>query len=167
VSLLSLAQLADKERGGAWTRLLLQAGGYRHVRVCGPLEARPLLLQIFPAADCVLTKRRSVLHFKGRWDRPLAEIGRAANAGRVAAVVAFSRAAVLGIAWLLKRAGLRVACLYGSLPPETRLQEMQRCRDGQVDCVVCTDVIGHGVSKLPPPALAPPPPPALALLRLA
>src|SRR6188508_1083949 len=40
----------DPERGSAWTRLLL-AGEYRDILVLGALDAEPLVLEAFPAAE--------------------------------------------------------------------------------------------------------------------
>jgi len=64
------------------------------------------------------------------------------------AVVAYSRRTVLYLAKeLTKRYGAnRVAVLYGAMPLDSRLAELQRLREGEAELLVCTDVIGHGLN---------------------
>lgn len=149
----------DPARGHAWTRLLLaaRAGMYRHVRICGPPEAAKLLRTIFEvqlasaAFRIHAMVRRSRLVFVGdvSADRcSLAEcLRRICNKQkRFAAIVAFSRSAVLSLAGAAKAAGLRTTAIFGKLPPEARRRQLEDARAGNLDVIVTTDVIGHGVN---------------------
>ncbi|KAJ8612545.1 hypothetical protein CTAYLR_003721 [Chrysophaeum taylorii] len=140
--------LQDSKRGFAWTRLVVAVGrgDWHYARFCGAGECRELLEVAVPGI-CVVEKTRfSRLSFGGRWSRPLAELKRDDDDDRVSAIASFSRASALAVAAACRREGLRVACLYGSLPPRTRLNEISRVRRGEVDVVSCTDVIGHGLN---------------------
>ena len=62
-------------------------------------------------------------------------------------VVAFSRKAVYAAAAELDqhRPG-KVGVLYGALPPATRREVIERFTSGELDVLVTTDVIGHGIN---------------------
>jgi ATP-dependent RNA helicase SUPV3L1/SUV3 len=62
-------------------------------------------------------------------------------------VVAFSRKAVYAVAAALnpKRPG-KVGVLYGALPPATRRAVIDRFSRGELEVLVTTDVIGHGIN---------------------
>ena len=144
--------LVNEDRGHAWTRLLVLADRWRHVRICGPIEAEPLLRKVFAerAAGVTFEVRRTArlsrLVFGGEWSAPLAQLV-TPGCGRTVAIVAFTKAAVLGVAYIVKRQhGLRVAALYGAQPPETRVEILRQVSAGEVDVVVTTDVIGHGIN---------------------
>ena len=53
--------LVNEDRGHAWTRLLVLADRWRHVRICGPIEAEPLLRKVFAerAAGVTFEVRRT------------------------------------------------------------------------------------------------------------
>src|SRR5689334_3424536 len=128
----------DPERGSAWTRLLL-AGDYRHILVLGALDAEPLVLEAFPAAEIKVFERILPLEFVG------ARSLRGLTPGTV--VVAFSRRAVLALAGEINRLRPdRVAVLYGAMPLASRREEIDRFLEGDADITVATDVLGHGVN---------------------
>jgi ATP-dependent RNA helicase SUPV3L1/SUV3 len=128
----------DPERGSAWTRLLL-AGEYRDILVLGALDAEPLVLEAFPAAEIKVFERILPLEFVG--ERSL----RGLTPGTV--VVAFSRRAVLALAGEINRLHPgRVSVLYGAMPLSSRREEIDRFLSGRSDVTVATDVLGHGVN---------------------
>ncbi len=128
----------DPERGSAWTRLLL-AGDYRHILVLGALDAEPLVLRAFPAAEIKVFERMLPLEFVG--ERSL----RGLTPGTV--VVAFSRKAVLALAGEINRLHPnKVSVLYGAMPLSSRREEIDRFLSGASDVTVATDVLGHGVN---------------------
>ena len=128
----------DPERGSAWTRLLL-AGNYREILLLGALDAEPLVLHAFPAAEVKVFERILPLEFVG--ERSL----RGLTPGTV--VVAFSRKAVLALAGEINRLHPdRVSVLYGAMPLSSRREEIDRFLSGRSDVTVATDVLGHGVN---------------------
>ncbi|KAH8070524.1 hypothetical protein JL721_4917 [Aureococcus anophagefferens] len=115
----------DGWRGHAWTRLLMAAksGRYRHVRVCGPVEALPLLERVFEAnvADGTFevdrTARRSRLTFEGDVGDLTSFLRARVAERRFVAVVAFSRSSVLALAARRRpRAGARRGRGRGDAP---------------------------------------------------
>lgn len=144
---------ADPQRGHAWTRLLMAArsGRYKHVRICGPVQAEPLLKRVFEkCSDAVTvhrTHRRSRLAFE---KDPIVDFAaflqQAKYEKRFVAIVAFSRAAVLSLAGAARKAGARASVIFGKLPPEARRKQLDDALSGRLDVLVCTDVIGHGIN---------------------
>jgi ATP-dependent RNA helicase SUPV3L1/SUV3 len=132
--------LADEDRGHAWTRLLL-GGAHTDVHVCAAPEAEDLLRKLFaPGTD--ITVLRHARH--GTLSR--ADEFRAATLPSASAVVAFSRKAVLALHRELLEAGRSATVLYGAMPPAARREQIRRLSEGEVDVIVTTDVIGHGVN---------------------
>jgi len=128
---------SDRDRGAAWTRLML-GGEYRHVRLVGAPDALPLVRSAFPEAEIVIHERLCPLE--------LVPPVRIDNVPERAVVVVFSRKAVFHMAGLLQRAHRRPAVLYGAMPPIARRSEMARFVSGEADVMVATDVIGHGIN---------------------
>jgi len=65
---------------------------------------------------------------------------------RRVAIIAFSRNAVLSLAAASQKAGVRASALFGKLPPEARRSQLEAARRGELDVMVTTDVIGHGLN---------------------
>lgn len=131
----------DDARGHHWTRLAL-TGAYEHVHVISAAEAAPALTGLLADAEdleVVEHRRLSALHEVG------AVRGKDVESGTL--VVAFSRKAVYAVAGALSRwhAG-RVGVLYGALPPATRRAVIDSFTRGDLDVLVTTDVIGHGIN---------------------
>lgn len=61
-------------------------------------------------------------------------------------VVAFTRKDVLNIAAQLRKRGLSVSVIYGSLSPEVRRKQSELFLNGTHDVVVATDAIGMGLN---------------------
>jgi len=131
--------VGDPERGPAWTALL--QGDYREVHVTGSRAVRPVLEAVYANAgtcsvhDCT---RLSTLTYAGR--KPPGSIPKRS------AVIAFSEKAVQAIAGELREHGHQVGMLYGALPPGTRREQVTKLIAGELDVIVTTDVIGHGVN---------------------
>ncbi len=129
--------LRDAERGPAWTRLFTQCR-YDQVSVIAAAETEQLLRSIQPAIEIVTHRRLGEIVFRGS-----AKIDDLVP-GDV--VVAFSRAAVLSLARRISEEGFKVGALYGSLPPAARFDQIQRFERGDLEVIVATDAIGHGVN---------------------
>ncbi|KAH8064136.1 hypothetical protein JL720_12932 [Aureococcus anophagefferens] len=139
----------DGWRGHAWTRLLMAAksGRYRHVRVCGPVEALPLLERVFEAnvADGTFevdrTARRSRLTFEGDvGDLTSFLASREKRRRRRLQPVVRPGAGGCGAGRGRARVGhLRQAAAGGAAVPARGARR-------HADVIVCTDVIGHGIN---------------------
>ncbi|MEO3785554.1 DUF6397 family protein [Actinocorallia sp. B10E7] len=132
--------LADESRGHAWTRLLLN-GSHTDVHVCAAPEAEGLLREFFAAGTDITVVRHTRHGVLGR-----AREFQAATLPSASAVVAFSRKAVLALHRELLEAGRSATVLYGAMPPAARREQIRRLSEGEVDVIVTTDVIGHGVN---------------------
>jgi ATP-dependent RNA helicase SUPV3L1/SUV3 len=134
--------VADPDRGHHWARLLL-TGDYREMHLISAAEAYLLLKPLVADAKHVTVvnhKRLSRLDVLRAPVRP--------NGVRPQTlVVAFSRKAVYAVAAELDqhRPG-KVGVLYGALPPATRREVIERFTSGELEVLVTTDVIGHGIN---------------------
>jgi ATP-dependent RNA helicase SUPV3L1/SUV3 len=134
--------IADPERGHSWARLLL-TGEYREMHLVSAAEAHPLLAPLVTDAGSV-----DVVHHQrlSRLDVLRAPV-RTTGVRPQTLVVAFSRKTVYAVAAELDRHRPgRVGVLYGALPPATRREVIERFTTGEVDVLVTTDVIGHGIN---------------------
>src|SRR4051812_30780568 len=134
--------VADPDRGHHWARLVL-TGDYREMHLISAAEAYLLLKPL--VADA---KRVTVVNHKrlSRLDVLSAPV-RAAGVRPQTLVVAFSRKTVYAVAAALDphRPG-KVGVLYGALPPATRREVIDRFTSGELEVLVTTDVIGHGIN---------------------
>lgn len=128
----------DRERGWAWTRLMLGAT-YRHIRIVGAPDALPLVKAAFPQTEisyrdrlCPLEVQEKAFKLDSIPDRSV--------------VVTFSRKAVYHLAGLIQSRGRSTAVIYGAMPPEVRRHEIGRFISGEAQVIVATDVIGHGIN---------------------
>lgn len=129
---------ADQDRGWAWTRLLAGAE-VDELYVTGEVGAAPLVKAVLGAdVEIVYCERLCPL----RLGKPL----KLTDVPGRSVVVAFSRKAVLHLAGLLSNSGRKSGVLYGALPPEVRREQVRRFVDGDLEVLVATDVIGHGVN---------------------
>jgi len=131
--------VGDPERGPAWTALL--QGDYREVHIAGSRAVRPVLEAVYAnAGTCSV-------HDCARLSR-LTYVGPSSPASipKRSAVIAFSEKAVQAIAGELREHGHQVGMLYGALPPGTRRDQVTKLIAGELDVIVTTDVIGHGVN---------------------
>jgi ATP-dependent RNA helicase SUPV3L1/SUV3 len=134
--------VADPDRGHHWARLLL-TGEYPEMHLISAAEALLLLRPLVADAKnttIVNHKRLSRLDLLKTPVRPTAVRPQTL-------VVAFSRKAVYAVAAALDpaRPG-KVGVLYGALPPATRREVIDRFIRGELEVLVTTDVIGHGIN---------------------
>src|SRR3954466_7307945 len=134
--------VADPDRGHHWARLVL-TGNYREMHLISAAEAYLLLKPLVSDA-----KKITVVNHKrlSRLDVLRAPV-RPNRVRPQTLVVAFSRKAVYAVAAALapKRPG-KVGVLYGALPPATRRDVIDRFTRGELEVLVTTDVIGHGIN---------------------
>lgn len=135
--------LADKDRGNAWTRCLLGLEA-KDIIVVGSLDSKDLILQIAElCGDNIIElefNRLSPLEI----EEETLEI-EDLNTGD--ALIAFSRKDVHKIAeYLQVNENKKVSIIYGSLPPEVKIEESRRFNEGETDLLVSTDAIGYGLN---------------------
>ncbi|TXH11037.1 MAG: hypothetical protein E6R04_03595 [Spirochaetes bacterium] len=133
---------ADDSRGKHWTELLMFSD-FRDTVVLGPSECENLLVSVFPD----LPENSIVVTHHAR-KTPLEYIGQLTvkDIGPRTAVVAFSRRKVTEIVDSLRRNGITALPMYGALPLKVRKDHVSKFISGDVDVIVTTDVIGHGVN---------------------
>ncbi|MGW3565485.1 DUF6397 family protein [Streptomyces sp. NPDC000941] len=132
--------LLDDGRGHSWTRLLL-SGAHDDVHIAAAPETEALLRKMFAPDAAVSVVRHARAGALTRADAFLA-----ATLPQGSAVVAFSRKAVLALHRELVEMNRSTTVLYGAMPPATRREQIRRLAEGEVDVIVTTDVIGHGVN---------------------
>ncbi|MEI4272886.1 helicase-related protein [Klenkia sp. LSe6-5] len=134
--------VADPDRGHHWARLLL-TGEYREMHLISAAEALLLLKPLVADAEQVVVVNHKRL---SRLDVLPAPV-KPAQVRAQTLVVAFSRRTVYSVAAQLDphRRG-KVGVLYGALPPATRRDVIARFTRGELEVLVTTDVIGHGIN---------------------
>lgn len=134
--------VTDPDRGHHWARLLL-TGEYRTMHLIAAAEAYLVLKPLVSDAEHVEVVNHKRL---SRLDVLRAPVRTDAVRPQTL-VVAFSRKAVYAAAAELDqhRPG-KVGVLYGALPPATRREVIERFTSGELDVLVTTDVIGHGIN---------------------
>ena len=142
-----IQMIADPERGNAWTTALLGVQA-KEIHLCGEDRTVSLL-----QALCASIGDKCIVH---RYERlsPLDTMNSAIEGDynklqKGDAIVAFSRLSL----HVLKRnietkTGRRCAIIYGSLPPEVRVQQAALFNDpnNDYDFVVASDAIGMGLN---------------------
>jgi ATP-dependent RNA helicase SUPV3L1/SUV3 len=134
--------VADPDRGHHWARLLL-TGEYREMHLISAAEAYLLLKPLVVDAEHVEVVNHKRLSRLDVLRAPVKPTGVRPQT----LVVAFSRKTVYAVAAQLdqQRPG-KVGVLYGALPPATRREVIERFTTGELDVLVTTDVIGHGIN---------------------
>jgi ATP-dependent RNA helicase SUPV3L1/SUV3 len=134
--------VADPDRGHHWARLLL-TGEYREMHLISAAEAYLLLKPLVADAEQVEVVNHKRLSRLDVLRAPIKPTGVRPQT----LVVAFSRKTVYAVAAQLdqQRPG-KVGVLYCALPPATRREVIERFTTGELDVLVTTDVIGHGIN---------------------
>lgn len=134
--------LKDNSRGWAWTAALTGVPA-KQVFAVGSKEALEMTVQLFK----YLKEDYSIIELERK--TPLVLLKDPVTVYDVKKhdiVVAFTRKDVLNIAAQLRKRGLNVSAIYGSLSPEVRRKQSQLFLDGTHDVVVATDAIGMGLN---------------------
>jgi ATP-dependent RNA helicase SUPV3L1/SUV3 len=142
-----IQMLGDADRGNAWTTALLGVRA-KEVHVCGEERAVNLVKTI-----CASIGDKCVVH---RYERlsPLETMNKSVNNDysklrKGDAIVAFSRLSLHALKRKIEsHTGRRCAIVYGSLPPEVRVQQAALFNDpdNDYDFIVASDAIGMGLN---------------------
>lgn len=134
--------LKDNSRGWAWTAALTGVPA-KQVFAVGSKEALEMTVQLYK----YLKEDYSIVELERK--TPLILLKDPVTVYDVKKhdiVVAFTRKEVLNIAAQLRKRGLNVSAIYGSLSPEVRRKQSELFLDGTHDVVVATDAIGMGLN---------------------
>ncbi|MBQ6373460.1 MAG: helicase, partial [Clostridia bacterium] len=135
--------IADRDRGGAWTAAILGLCA-DEIHACASPDAEALLVRIIQSCGDELTivrhRRMTPLVVEKEGFRFPASVRRGD------ALIVFSKARVHAVAAELRRAGFRVALIYGALPPDVRRDQAVRFQQGDAEVVVSTDAIAMGMN---------------------
>lgn len=142
-----IQMISDPERGSAWTNALLGVQA-KEVHVCGEERTVKLIQSI-----CASIGDECIVH---RYERltPLKTMDRAldndySRLEKGDAVVAFNRLSLHALKRNIEKyTGRRCAIIYGSLPPEVRVQQAALFNepDNDYDFIVASDAIGMGLN---------------------
>lgn len=140
-----IQMMADPERGWAWTNALLGARA-RELHICGEKSSLPLIQKLVKLTGDKLTindyKRLGKLVVE---DHVIGDNLKGLRKGDC--VIAFSKKTILDMKLKIeKMTDFKVAVIYGSLPPETRVQQAILFNNGEYDILVASDAIGMGLN---------------------
>ncbi|CAI4053521.1 hypothetical protein SKDZ_16G2380 [Saccharomyces kudriavzevii ZP591] len=140
-----IQMMSDVDRGWAWTNALLGVVS-KEVHLCGEKSVLPLVKSIVKMTGDKLTineyERLGKLTVE---DKPVVDGIKGLRKGDC--VVAFSKKKILDLKLKIEKdTSLKVAVIYGSLPPETRVQQASLFNKGEYDVMVASDAIGMGLN---------------------
>ncbi|CAI4036843.1 hypothetical protein SMKI_16G1410 [Saccharomyces mikatae IFO 1815] len=140
-----IQMMSDVDRGWAWTNALLGVVS-KEVHLCGEKSVLPLIKSIVKMTGDKLTineyERLGKLSVEGK---PVKDGIKGLRKGDC--VVAFSKKKILDLKLKIEKdTNLKVAVIYGSLPPETRVQQASLFNNGEYDIMVASDAIGMGLN---------------------
>lgn len=135
--------LSDEERGGAWTAAILgiQAD---IIHICSANSASEILLNLIAYCDDsyeIIQHERFVplVLDENEFSFPL-------TVKKHDALIVFSKKNVLFVAAELQKNNWKVSIIYGALPYESRIKEVERFINEETDVIVSTDAIGMGMN---------------------
>ncbi len=135
--------IGEEQRGGAWTRAILGVCA-DEVHICSDESCVDLITAIIE--ECGDTwetrhnKRAVPLSFDSRrfvFPQSVEEKD---------ALIVFSKQSVIAVTAELQRNGIKASMIYGNLPYDVRMNEVQRFVNGETKVVVATDAIGMGLN---------------------
>ena len=140
-----IQMMGDSDRGWAWTNALL-GSITREVHLCGEKSALPLVRKIVEMTgdELIINEYERLGELKIE-ESPLKNGLKGLRKGDC--VIAFSKKKILDLKLKIeKQTDLKVAVVYGSLPPETRIQQANMFNEGEYDVLVASDAVGMGLN---------------------
>ncbi|CEP61975.1 ATP-dependent RNA helicase SUV3 LALA0_S04e04896g [Lachancea lanzarotensis] len=140
-----IQMMGDLDRGWAWTNALLGSIA-REVHLCGEKSALPLVEKIVRMTGDELVVNEYERLGELRLDENSLK-GGLKGLRKGDCVVAFSKKKILDLKLKIEKVtNLKVAVIYGSLPPETRIQQANMFNSGEYDVLVASDAVGMGLN---------------------
>lgn len=140
-----IQMMSDIDRGWAWTNALLGVQA-KEIHCCGEQSAVPLIKRIseMTGDKFTINEYTRMGHLQVE-DSPLENGFKSLRKGDC--VVAFSKKSILDLKLEIeKKTPFKVAVIYGSLPPETRVKQAALFNSGEYDILVASDAIGMGLN---------------------
>lgn len=140
-----IQMIADETRGSSWTNALLGVQA-KEIHLCGEPSVLPLIKKVVAMTGDFLTVNN--------YDRlgklvmqPKSINNNFKKLKKGDCLVAFSKRQILTLKLKVqKETNLKAAVIYGSLPPETRLQQAKLFNNGHYDILIASDAIGMGLN---------------------
>ncbi|CCD25136.1 ATP-dependent RNA helicase SUV3 NDAI_0E03190 [Naumovozyma dairenensis CBS 421] len=140
-----IQMMNDEDRGWAWTNALLGVQA-REVHLCGEKSALPLISKIIKLTGDRLTINEYERLGELKVESEVLKRG-LYSLRKGDCIVAFSKKKILDLKLQIEaKTNLKVAVIYGSLPPETRVQQAQLFNEGECHVLVASDAIGMGLN---------------------
>ncbi|AAS54251.1 AGL240Wp [Eremothecium gossypii ATCC 10895] len=140
-----IQMLADEQRGWAWTNALLGVQA-SELHLCGEPSVLPFIQRLVAmTGDKLVINEYQRLGKLEVESKPLPERFHGLKKGDC--LVSFSKRKTLDLKLQIERAKkCKVAVIYGSLPPETRVHQATMFNRGEADILVASDAIGMGLN---------------------
>ncbi|CAI5756974.1 unnamed protein product [Candida verbasci] len=138
-----IQMIADSSRGSVWTNALLGVQA-KEIHLCGEEGAVPFVENLVKTTGDEL----EIKHFKrlGKLSVEKKPID-LRNLKKGDCLVVFSKRRILEFKCKIEQeTDLKVAIIYGALPPEIRSQEAAKFNNGDYDVLVASDAIGMGLN---------------------
>lgn len=133
--------IADRDRGGAWTKAILGLAA-KTIYLCMSPDAEEICIKLIEMCgdtyEINKCKRTTPLEYTG--NVPFEKLQ------KNDAVILFSRREVLQFAEDVQRYGLKPSVVYGALPYKARKKQVELYNNGKTDIIVATDAIGMGMN---------------------
>ncbi|KAJ2725985.1 RNA helicase [Coemansia sp. Benny D115] len=142
-----IQMIADRQRGWAWTNALMNLNA-REIHICGEESAVDVVKELCAKMDEEVEVRRYTRLGELTTSRKSLD-DNWKNIRKGDCVVSFSRNSIFEIKKDIENAtGLRCAVIYGSLPPEARVEQARLFNepDTGYDVLVASDAVGMGLN---------------------
>lgn len=140
-----IQMMGDLQRGGSWTRVVLQTMA-KEIHLCGDDTTVELLEKLIPSLGDKMTVHRyerltplevAEKSLDGDWN----------NVEPGDCIVTFSRTNIFAVKKMVETlAGKKCAVVYGALPPETRAERAREFNEGRAEVLVASDAVGMGLN---------------------
>lgn len=138
-----IQMLRDPSRGWAWTRALMGIAA-DEVHLCGEEAAldiiQAILISTLDTLEVIRYDRLTPLEIE---EKPL---GSLTNVRKGDCIVTFGKTSLYTISLQLEQLGYKVAVVYGSMSPLSKVEQCRKFNEGQCDVMVATDAIGMGLN---------------------
>lgn len=139
-----IQMISDESRGESWTNALLGVQA-KEIHLCGEERTVELIKKIVELTGDEL----EINHYKRLGPLSVEEKAIKNHQGlkKGDCVVAFAKGKILQLKMDIEReTNLKVAVIYGALPPEIRSEQAKGFNDGKYDVLVASDAIGMGLN---------------------
>lgn len=136
--------IADKDRGFAWVRAILDNHA-RDVHVICAEHALDILKELLKGqnVDIIYYERQTPLVVD---NTPVDISNLEEEVQKGDACIVFSKKKALATVAMLEEKGIHSSVIYGAMPPEVRLKQVEQFIKGETKVVVSTDAIGMGLN---------------------